>query len=618
MSPGSDSPAFGADTGMDSTTVQSPAPPTPGDDASVSGSKREATDAPTPGGGEDSAGGNPRKKKKMGPGSRGVANLTPEQLAKKRANDREAQRAIRERTKNQIETLERRIQELTSQQPYQELQAILRAKEAVEQENADIKRRLAGIVAMLQPLIGQAAVEQAYISPAQTYIPPVHNNQHTLSAHSNNNNAVSTPGSVTSPPNHDPSSSSHPLQQQHWNQHQQGIGAGPGVDHQTTQLVQQRHGLRHGLELGPERLGLDFLLDSTQRVNRIQNGVNSAQDTPSFHHMPMKHDWTGVSSEHALHNRSASWGSQGKPGQQGPEPHLPPQHQNHQQQLHPQPHLYNQHPQHPLPPAPESVCSGPSPGLSVCTPDPGSTPGPMPPRSDHGLTDYSTPIKNCTPTCPLDSLLLDFLSERRQRAADGLSAHEVVGPRYPSVSSLLNPAQSAFSHPLSKVFTDILSTFPDISNLPERVAVLYVMFLVMRWQIAPTQDNYERLPEWIAPCPSQLTTAHPAWIDHVPFPRMRDRLVREYSSALYPFDNFFVPFTTTLSLSWPYEDTDTLLQNPDGDELMINPVFERHLRNLDNWKLGDAFAKAFPTLIDTFNLDSQPSVPPAPGSVCSR
>jgi FtsZ-binding cell division protein ZapB len=69
--------------------------------------------------------------------------------------DREAQRAIRERTKNQIDTLERRIQELTSQQPYQELQSVLRAKEAVEQENADIKRRLAGIVAMLQPIIGQ-------------------------------------------------------------------------------------------------------------------------------------------------------------------------------------------------------------------------------------------------------------------------------------------------------------------------------------------------------------------------------------------------------------------------------------------------------------------------------
>lgn len=77
-----------------------------------------------------------------------VTPLTP-------LTDREAQRAIRERTKNQIEDLQRQIQELTNQQPYQELQSVLRAKEAVEQENADIKRRLAGIVAMLQPIIGQ-------------------------------------------------------------------------------------------------------------------------------------------------------------------------------------------------------------------------------------------------------------------------------------------------------------------------------------------------------------------------------------------------------------------------------------------------------------------------------
>lgn len=67
--------------------------------------------------------------------------------------DREAQRAIRERTKLQIEDLEKKIRELTSQQPYRELQAGLRAKEAVEAENADIKRRLASIVSMIQPLL---------------------------------------------------------------------------------------------------------------------------------------------------------------------------------------------------------------------------------------------------------------------------------------------------------------------------------------------------------------------------------------------------------------------------------------------------------------------------------
>ena len=91
-------------------------------------------------------------------GSRGVANLTPDQLAKKRANDREAQRAIRERTKGQIEGLERRIQELTSQQPYVELQHAVRQKELIEAENEEIKKRLSSVLGILQPLVGGQAV----------------------------------------------------------------------------------------------------------------------------------------------------------------------------------------------------------------------------------------------------------------------------------------------------------------------------------------------------------------------------------------------------------------------------------------------------------------------------
>lgn len=94
------------------------------------------------------------KRKKPSTGSRGVANLTPEQLARKRANDREAQRAIRERTKTQIETLNARIRELESSQPYHDLQQALREKNAVQAENEDIKRRLATVIGILQPLLG--------------------------------------------------------------------------------------------------------------------------------------------------------------------------------------------------------------------------------------------------------------------------------------------------------------------------------------------------------------------------------------------------------------------------------------------------------------------------------
>lgn len=234
------------------------------------------------------------------------------------------------------------------------------------------------------------------------------------------------------------------------------------------------------------------------------------------------------------------------------------------------------------------------------------------PTSNRATGAFATPIKNTGPVCPLDSILLDFLHNRQREAAQGIPRQKLVGPPYPSVSSLLNPEKGAYSHPVSKVFTDILRTFPDISSLPEQVAVLYTMFLLMRWQIFPTQENYDRLPEWLTPRPTQLLEAHPAWMDYIPWPRMRDRVSTTHQD--YPFENWFIPFTRGLSVNWPYEATDCLLSTGDSDELLINPVFERHMRNLDNWSLGPLFAETYPNLVDTTRI--RPEVTQKPSTPC--
>lgn len=87
------------------------------------------------------------------PAKRGIRHLTPAQLAKKRANDRDSQRAIRERTKKQIETLESRINELESGTAYQQLDTIIKEKEALQAENDEIRAKLASVLAILQPII---------------------------------------------------------------------------------------------------------------------------------------------------------------------------------------------------------------------------------------------------------------------------------------------------------------------------------------------------------------------------------------------------------------------------------------------------------------------------------
>ena len=224
--------------------------------------------------------------------------------------------------------------------------------------------------------------------------------------------------------------------------------------------------------------------------------------------------------------------------------------------------------------------------------------------NNHGSVEaHSARPVNVKPTCNLDTIFLSFRVEQSHLFKSGAPSNTISGPPYPNFNALLNQSTTISSHPLSKVVTDVVSTFPELSKLPEKVAVLYITFLVLRWIVEPTRENYELLPDWITPRPSQLFTPHPHWLDYLPFPSLRDTCVQQQPPVV--FDNFVVPYTATLSLNWPYEAADVLVPRPstsigncdssvDEPVYSINPVFETHLRKLENWSLGPAFVDAFP------------------------
>ena len=96
-----------------------------------------------------------------------------------------------------------------------------------------------------------------------------------------------------------------------------------------------------------------------------------------------------------------------------------------------------------------------------------------------GIPVYAHPPRNVVQTCPLDGLLLKFLSDQRERALLGVPTQELIGPHYPNFRALFDPSVSEKSHALSSVFTEMLGKFPDISTLPEQAAILYVLGLLI-------------------------------------------------------------------------------------------------------------------------------------------
>lgn len=92
------------------------------------------------------------KKRPSRAGTRSVTTLTAAQLERKRANDREAQRAIRQRTKDHIDTLERQVRDLTAQLDSgasSRMMDLMRRNEELEQENAVLRARLGHAVSAL-------------------------------------------------------------------------------------------------------------------------------------------------------------------------------------------------------------------------------------------------------------------------------------------------------------------------------------------------------------------------------------------------------------------------------------------------------------------------------------
>ncbi|KAL2820737.1 hypothetical protein BJX63DRAFT_282764 [Aspergillus granulosus] len=104
------------------------------------------------------------KKKETRAGTRRVTSLTAEQLERKRANDREAQRTIRQRTKDHIERLELQVAELRAKGD--KFDEVMRRNAILENEIRALRHQLtvAGGSPGYQPL-------EPYTQPPGTIMP---------------------------------------------------------------------------------------------------------------------------------------------------------------------------------------------------------------------------------------------------------------------------------------------------------------------------------------------------------------------------------------------------------------------------------------------------------------
>jgi len=113
-----------------------------------------------------------------------------------------------------------------------------------------------------------------------------------------------------------------------------------------------------------------------------------------------------------------------------------------------------------------------------------------------------------------------FMEQKCRLMYDGWSAAQVLGPlnMYPSVNSytgLADPQNCTNLNVCEWVVT--MMTWMNIVRQPERMAMTVMGVLFLTWAIVPSEENYQAMPVWMRPTPTQIIMPHPAWIDIIPW-----------------------------------------------------------------------------------------------------
>ncbi|KAK8126801.1 uncharacterized protein PG998_002560 [Apiospora kogelbergensis] len=479
-------------------------------------------------------------------GTRSVSTLTPAQLARKRANDREAQRAIRARTKEHIENLEREIEELRSSHSRDEtVRNLLRRNKALEDELHRTRESM-GITSG---------------GPRSMYPSGMMVSKGVYATRSHHDAAYHSPSSRSSPMAQ--GSSDYPSVHDIPPYDSMGSSGEPWSS--TVSCTVPSTVSSPSSSGATDELGSAYFPTSAPTSLLDRSGIPSSMNSPTASCLNGKMGYDDMKSVRSrLHPNQCPPHAAGVPPASAVE-HVP----------------------HVLPRLPGSVESS---------------------RHD-SLHHWEIPVSVAPPTTHSDALLSGYIQDCRRlvNLAGGQPHPEIIyGPTCPNVRPLVeahwsvesnmglgrNPPHPSPPNPL----VDLLSAFLDKNGLLrvlERVGSFVLCQRMVAWLIYPAQETHARLG-FLAPRPSQQNIAHSQWIDFLFWGPLRDVVLHRQE---YATEEFIQLYCTNLRLlNWHGGVAQAFITDHSNGALYLTDAFVHHALEIRNWALGEAFARRYPEL----------------------
>ncbi|EON61493.1 hypothetical protein W97_00708 [Coniosporium apollinis CBS 100218] len=221
------------------------------------------------------------------------------------------------------------------------------------------------------------------------------------------------------------------------------------------------------------------------------------------------------------------------------------------------------------------------------------------------LDDTPVPVHALQPNNEPDDrvesrIYTDFIHIKRRLVEQGWPIDDALGNSIVNPEAFLDRSNSRETGNPQKSICDWASDAVHLiegMQTPEKLATMIVIVRLMRWRIIPTLEHYENVPECMRPTPVQILVPHPAWIDFLPWPEVRDVFITnpEIITAGDPLK----VLSACTSVNWPWSTAEAIYAPHLGTkDVCISPQFERYIEDINNWSLSPDCLAIFPDLAD--------------------
>lgn len=239
----------------------------------------------------------------------------------------------------------------------------------------------------------------------------------------------------------------------------------------------------------------------------------------------------------------------------------------------------------------------------------------FPHMNPYNVPDWMDLPLNLPVATELDKLVLITSQALVQR----YSAREFSQPVFPRVERLTRQASRKStpkegaeaaengendSHPILAAVANHIVWKSPLKQLTSRLAFLYKLALFVRWCLCPSPSTYNALPHFLRPTLLQRRVPHPVWIDLIMWPDVRDKMIQ--AGDFSRFELFRAVTGQSMTVNWPYTDSGTFVEldggnmmsdgDGEGSRQVLNPIFEAHIRDGNNYSVSAEAAALFPVL----------------------